>query len=352
MEEKDAPGPGTLGAGPGYEIQNARKVLILAPHPDDETLGCGGTIALCASRGSEVRVVIISDGGKIFLDSGGERDEVVRRRKQEAEEASKILGISGTYFLGFPDGELQSYKTEIEDSVRDIVSSFNPDVILSPSPVDFHADHIAVSEIARAFLTEDGGMKVAFYEVYETIRFNSLVDISSVAGIKEKAILQYRNSLFNVPEVFAEASKGFNGFRSFYTRQTGYYEAFWIISSPLSADELIAWVTYGVREIDPAILFLSKIKAVDEVFFELKKCADSLEAKEDMIRELEATVARSKRNIDELKVRLDAVQESLAWRLVHRFYGTRDRALPPGTPRRRIYDRIMTRIKSDKPDGK
>jgi hypothetical protein len=214
--------------------------------------------------------------------------------------------------------------------------------------VDFHADHIAVSEIACAFLTEDGGMKVAFYEVYETIRFNSLVDISSVADIKEKAILKYRNSLFNVPEVFAEASKGFNRFRSFYTRQTGYYEAFWIISRPLSADELISWVTYGVRKIDPATLFLSKIKAVDEVFFELKKCADLLGAKEERIRELEITAKSSKGNIEELKMRLDAVNESLAWRMAVRFYRVRDRLLPQGSYLRKLYHDALSLIKSDK----
>jgi LmbE family N-acetylglucosaminyl deacetylase len=352
MEEKDAPDTGSLGAAPGYEMQAARKMLVLAPHPDDETLGCGGTIALCASGGAEVRVVIVSDGGKISPDSGVMRDEVVRRRKQEAEEASIILGIARTYFLGFPDGELQAYKTEIEEGVREIVSGFAPDVILSPSPVDYHADHIAVSEIARAFLTEDEGVKVAFYEVYETIRFNTLVDISSVADIKEKAILQYRNSLFNVPEVFAGALRGFNRFRSIYPRQTGLYEAFLVTSRPFSTNELVSWVTYGVGKIDPATLFLSKIKAVDEAFFELRKCAGSLRAKEDVIRELEETLEKDKKQIDALEERLDAVHQSLVWRLALRFFSMRDRVLPQDTPLRRIYDRIMTRVKSDKPEGK
>lgn len=335
-------------SGPVYSVVDARRVLVLAPHSDDEALGCGGTVSLCALKGAEVHVAVISDGGGMLRDSGDERIAMVERRKRESREASKILGIAHTYYLDFPDGELRSHKEEIKAKIDEIVSQFRPDVVLSPSPLDAHDDHIAVSEIAGELLARPHDMRVAFYEIYGTIRFNSLVDISEVVDIKEKAVLAYRYSLFDVPEVFFEATKGLNGFRSIYTRQMGYYEAFWVLSGPVSNHEIISWVTYGMRESDPATLFLSTIKAVDEAFFELRKCADLLEAKEEKIRALETTVESSSGTIDGLKTRLEDVNQSLAWRMALRFYRVRDKLLPQGSYLRKLYHYALSVIKSDK----
>jgi N-acetylglucosamine malate deacetylase 1 len=336
-----------MNTEPAFRLSDAKKVLVLAPHPDDETLGCGGTVALCASQGAEVHVAVISDGGLISQEPGNEGGDIVEMRKREAREAAGILGIRDTYFLDFPDGELRSHKDGIRERLWDIVSEFGPEVILSPSPVDYHADHITVSEIACELLVRLRDLKVAFYEVYETIRFNALMDITSVAHLKEKAILAYRHSLFNVPEVFAEASKGFDTFRSLYTRRVGSYEAFWLVSAPLSAGELISWVTYGLREADPAELFLSKIRGVDRLFFELRGCTASVQAKDNRIRELEGAVAESHESIKLLKARLDAIDESLVWRIALRYYRVRDRLLPPGSHLRRIYQKALSVIKPE-----
>jgi LmbE family N-acetylglucosaminyl deacetylase len=333
---------------PAYSVVDARRVLVLAPHADDEALGCGGTIALCASKGAEVHVAAISDGGGMLLESSVERITIVEKRKRESLEASKILGVAHTYYLDFPDGELRSHKKEIKDRIDEIIVRFKPDIVLSPSPVDTHDDHITVSEIACELLARPGDMRVAFYEIYGSVRFNSLVDISDVVDIKERAVLAYRYSLFDVPEVFFEAAKGLNRFRSLHTRRIGYYEAFWILSNPVSTHEIISWITYGMRESDPAEVFLSTIRAVDEAFFELKKCADSLGGKEDRIRELETMVESSRRSVDELKMRLDTVQESLAWRMAIRFYKIRDRLLPQGSYFRKLYHNAVSVIKSDK----
>lgn len=332
-------------SAPGYSVLDARRILVLAPHADDEALGCGGTIALCVSKGAEVRVAVISDGGGMLTASGDGRATIIEKRRQESREASGILGVAHMYYLDFPDGELRPHKGEIREKIVGIVSQFMPDVVLSPSPLDAHDDHITVSEVARELLSPLHELKVGFYEIYETIRFNSLVDISAVLDIKERAVLAYRYSLFDIPEVFLESAKGLNRFRSLHTRQMGYYEAFWLLSAPVSTGELVSWVTYGLREDDPAGLFLSKIRAVDELFYELRGCTDSLGAKDIRIRELEEAVARGTDRIDALKTLMDAVDGSLAWRIAQRYYRVRDTLLPPGSYLRKFYHKMMSLLK-------
>lgn len=347
MEKRDVKGAWSSIDMINYLPPEANRVLILAPHPDDETLGCGGTIALYTSKGSEVRIVIISDGGQISQELAGEGINVVEMRKQESIEASKILGIGQTYFLCFPDGELALYKDEMKEKIEDIVREFNPDIVFAPSPIDYYADHIAVSEIALKLLTKIHGMRIAFYEIYGTIRFNALVDISSVIDVKEKAILKYHCSLFHTPEVFHEAVKGLNRFRSFYTRENRYYEAFWIVSKPMDKTEIIDWLTYGMKEEDPAVIFLSKLKAVDELLFEFRRSNDLLKSREAEIQELKTIAENRGKNIDELRMRLDNITGSLLWKLATKFYMIRDRLLPTDSVPRRIYDKVLGRIKAN-----
>ena len=324
---------------------DAKRVLILAPHPDDETLGCGGTISLYTSKGVEVHLVVISDGKGISHEFSGKDIDIVALRKREAVDASKILGIHRTHFLNFPDGELKSYQNEMKERIEYIVRGFNPDIIFAPSPVDHHNDHIAVSELALWLLQKVHGIKIAFYEVYETVRFNALVDISDVMHVKEKAILTYHYSLFQRPDVFADAIRGLNMFRALYTRDKRYYEAFYIVSESSGKAETLTWLTYGMKE-DPAVVFLSKIKVVDELLFEFKKCNELLQSREAEIQKLQTVIQNRELNIDALQARLADVTSSLIWKMATRFYRMRDRLLPEDSILRGVYDKISGKIKT------
>ncbi len=345
MEETDSQDFGSIVANPEYSLPDAKKVLVLAPHPDDETLGCGGTIALYTSKGIEVQVAVISDGGNISHVFTGENKNIIDIRKREFLEASKLLGVTQAYFLGFTDGELTSYKDEIKVRVEDIVEKVKPDIIFSPPPVDYHDDHIAVSEIALEILRKTQGMRVVFYEVYETIRFNFLVDISSVVDVKKKAILKYDFSLFHIPELFSEAVKGLSRFRSLFTREDKFYEAFWIISKPIDKSEIINWVTYGLKEKEPAEIFLSKLRSVDELLFELRRKSEMLTASDTEIQELKTVIEKEREYNRELKTGLDGIMGSIAWRAAMAFYRGKERMLPQGSLRRKFYDRLLFRFK-------
>jgi LmbE family N-acetylglucosaminyl deacetylase len=111
-----------------------QSALVLAPHPDDETIGCGGTIARKVAAGAAVRVLIAADG----------HDE---QRRHECREACAILGLSEQQltFLGFPDGGLSTHANDLTGAVRSAVASFQPDQIFVPSGVDAHPDHQALA---------------------------------------------------------------------------------------------------------------------------------------------------------------------------------------------------------------
>ena len=334
----------TLMSDPGELFAGVKKVLILAPHPDDETLGCGGLIALYVSKGVDVTIAVISDGGKISHEFAAENIDIVETRERESLEAARLLGVKTTFFLKFPDGELKFRQSEIEMRVEELVRTCGPDIIFSPSPLDFHEDHIAVSEVAFKLLIKFHEKKVAFYEVYGTIRFNSLVDISDFIDLKERAILCYDYSLFRRPEIFAAASKGIGKFRSFYTQQDRFYEAFLILSDFREKSDLFQWLTYGSG--DPASLFLAKLKIVDELLFEVSKYHDVLHSREADIRELRILLAARQKGLEELQTAIDKMTGSLVWRIAVKFYNFRDILLPEGSIRRRVYERMTGRLKT------
>lgn len=324
-------------------LPEAKKVLILAPHPDDEALGCGGAIALYSSGGAEVRLAVISDGKALLPESTDRDSNIVEARKAEALNASGILGIEKTYFLGFPDGELKENIADIKIRLEDIIKEFHPDIIFSPSLLDYHKDHMAVSIAVIELSAKIQGIKIAFYEVYETIRFNLLVDITNVMDIKRKAVMSYEVSLLNCPEIFFESIKGLNRFRSFYTRQEGYYEAFWLIDGYMEKTEILKWLTYDMS--DPAELFLSKSETVDELLFELQKSNDLLAEKERKIGELQKTTEDLNKTLSELRIKYDEVTGSLSWKAAKSFRRIRDSLLPHNTALRKIYDRLTYRLK-------
>ncbi len=327
-----------------YLPPEAKRVLVLAPHPDDETLGCGGTIALYTSMERDVCLAVVSDGGGITLEY--EDIDIVDARKQETLAASRVLGIDETHFLGFPDGALMSHREDITARVETIIRDFGPDIVFAPSPIDFHDDHRAVSEIALRILSMFPGMRVAFYEVYGTIRFNILVEISPVLSKKREAVLVYQHSLFRCPEVILDAVEGLNRFRSIYTHRKGHYEAFWVVSKPTDTTEVIQWLTYGMKREEPHQMLFPRLKAVDELIFELKNCNDMLANKDSEMLRLKASLEEGLREINRLDANLENMAGSLIWRFGMHLYKVRDKILPKGSKGRKMYNRIISRMKS------
>lgn len=137
-------------------MNNKLKLLAVLAHPDDESLGFGGTFAKYAAEGMETYLVTATRGERGRFGSGGERGdpvEVGRVREAELRAAAAVLGIREVCVLGFPDGGVDQVPAAV--AIRAIVSHIRriqPDVIVTfgPEGAYGHPDHIAISQFTTA----------------------------------------------------------------------------------------------------------------------------------------------------------------------------------------------------------
>jgi LmbE family N-acetylglucosaminyl deacetylase len=145
------------------------RLLAVLAHPDDESLGFGGTLAKYADEGIEVSLVTATRGeaGRFFGALGGSGDplEVGRVREAELRAAAAVLGVGEVSILGFPDGALDHVPSAIViRSIASHIRRVRPDVIVTFGPEGGygHPDHIAVSQFAAsaAVCAADAGFHV------------------------------------------------------------------------------------------------------------------------------------------------------------------------------------------------
>ncbi len=133
-----------------------KKIIVFAPHPDDETFGCGGTIAKKINQGYEVLIVIMTDGRYAFekvlgINSDPSPDYLKEIRKEEVIRAMKVLGVprENIIFLNFEDGKLNDFKREAEEKVMEILIKNPPEEVYFPTHKDAHPDHQATYQIVK-----------------------------------------------------------------------------------------------------------------------------------------------------------------------------------------------------------
>jgi LmbE family N-acetylglucosaminyl deacetylase len=139
--------------------------LVLAPHADDETLGCGGTIAALRAQGLPVTVVIVTDG-RGSDRFGRHPDEIEVARRAEAVAAAWALGVEepNVIFLGFPDGGLSDRIDDLIGSIQELIDDVKPAEILVCSGIDSHPDHRALNRACA--LADHRGATVLEYLVW------------------------------------------------------------------------------------------------------------------------------------------------------------------------------------------
>lgn len=115
----------------------AGRVLVIAPHPDDEVLGCGGTMARLAELGSRVEVAIVTEGKAPRYERAG-----VEKVRVEAAAAHALLGVSATHYLDFPAAELDGVPhADLNAGIGGLIDSLMPDTLFLPFIGDIHLDH-------------------------------------------------------------------------------------------------------------------------------------------------------------------------------------------------------------------
>jgi LmbE family N-acetylglucosaminyl deacetylase len=120
-------------------LQKARKAVVLAPHPDDEVLGCAGTLLQLNRRGVASTTVCVTDGERIH---GEPSTTVARARQDEARQVARTMGSGDPLFLGLPDGGLRNLIPELAEGLQGIIAAQKPDLLFAPSPIDYHDDTV------------------------------------------------------------------------------------------------------------------------------------------------------------------------------------------------------------------
>ena len=143
---------------PAMDLTGCPGLVVVAPHPDDETLGLGATISYLATSGVDVQVVSVSDGGAARPDlSPSERSLLETTRQAELHRATSILGVRSVVSLRLPDGELAGHEEELADSLTEILGRVAPGTWCAATwRGDGHPDHEAVGRAAAEACARTG----------------------------------------------------------------------------------------------------------------------------------------------------------------------------------------------------
>ncbi len=201
------------------DLREPRRVLVFAPHPDDDILGCGGTLQLL-SKTASVCVVLVTDGsGAGELPSG--TDKI---RQLEFESALNLLGISQFKYLNQPDGFFNP-TASLRKSLIDILQSVDPDWVFLPAGFDYHRDHILISRfVTETVMALSPRTSLIEYETSAPLQATHLVDITGVFDLKIAALKRHETALRYGD--YLRAITGLNSYRGLYLGFDQFAEAF------------------------------------------------------------------------------------------------------------------------------
>lgn len=189
-----------------------RRVLVVAPHPDDESIGVGGTIARLARGGATVQVVVVTDG-EGSIGSPYSPTETARRRRAEVTAACRLLGAQPPQFLHLPDGRVAEHLDDLACRLQEALRAHGPEVVFAPTPLERHADHRAcTAALARLPATD---AELWGYEAHTPIPLpDRIVDIRDDLPTKQAALAAHVTAAFAFD---LEASLGLARWRSLST---------------------------------------------------------------------------------------------------------------------------------------
>ncbi len=127
----------------------AEKVLILAPHADDEVLGCGGLIQRAVVQEKEVYIIILTDGSASHGECDTEKEQaIVEARRKLACKAAQKLYVHAPIFLNFPDGKMNAEHPDVK-KLHKLIKNIKPRQVFIPSHLGGWNDHVVVESLIR-----------------------------------------------------------------------------------------------------------------------------------------------------------------------------------------------------------
>ncbi|HYC76319.1 MAG TPA: PIG-L deacetylase family protein [Planctomycetota bacterium] len=212
-------------------------VLVIAPHPDDETMGCGGTLALHARQGDPIHAVFVCSGVQGDPEGYFPRDELPALRQAEARAAAEILGVRRLTFWGFPDNLAEAdFAATFGDLPRDpaaqrgalldgfaaklalVMDEDRPSVVYYPWSGELNPDHWAAGQAVARLRAARPDLDVAAswlgYDVWTPCPAETVVDVSDVMKVKLAATAVYRTQLLY--RDYVPAVRGLDAYRSLF----------------------------------------------------------------------------------------------------------------------------------------
>lgn len=205
-----------------------QKVLVVAPHPDDEAIGCAGTIALHTLAGDKVCIAIATDGRR--SRALPDPDQMAAQRQREASNAAALLRVDRLTWLGHPEGDCSPQI--LKRSFLGLLGEIQPDVIYAPSRIDFHPEHWMVAHALALALGDSVGTRMPTIRIYQvqvpltSPVCNLVTDVSGVTPQCEAVLAAYTSQAGTVRGTLRQRrySALFHGFAR-------HAEEFWEISA-------------------------------------------------------------------------------------------------------------------------
>ena len=217
-------------------------VMVFAPHPDDDIIGCGGSIARHVQQGKQVSIVYMSSGEAGSLQHKSE--DLARLREGEATAAAHSLGVTDLTFLHFPDGYLEFNKEGL-DCIVTLLRAKKPILIYLPHSQDAVPDHQITNRLvlegcrraAGPWFPEYGKeawqpKTILGYEIWTPLQFVGYSeDISSFMADKLAALRMHRSQIDGI--AYDQAIQGLNRYRGIMTGKGDYCECFQLIQAQI-----------------------------------------------------------------------------------------------------------------------
>ena len=206
------------------------RVLVIAPHPDDETLGCGGTLLRHKEKGDEIFWLIITD----MKPEDGWKKELINERKKEIVKISKFYKFSNYLNLSLPSTKIDCIPNgEIVRKISNFYSKIEPQILYVPFAFDVHTDHQIISKaiqstlkwfrhpyINQVFMYETLSETDFNYSTQENFKPNTYVDISKYIERKVEAMNIYKSEINDFP--FPRSVKAINALAQLRGSQSGF----------------------------------------------------------------------------------------------------------------------------------
>lgn len=164
----------------GKRMPLYNKILVIAPHPDDETLGCGGLIRRTIEGNKSVYIVLLTGGENCFFDSGVFNKDFLKEKRRELTKMvakSNRVPIENIFFLDFKDGGVNDKDFEMNKLIA-ILDSINPDAVFFPHHFEIHNDHVQANAIMRKITNKSADLFEYCVWFWYFMPFNKIISIS------------------------------------------------------------------------------------------------------------------------------------------------------------------------------